>query len=242
MTIPTNTAENLILALDALEISEVFSIVEKLPKLRWVKVGLELFLKGGPQIVVDLRKLGLRVFLDLKFHDIPETMKRACFQAASTGAELISVHAAAGKKALLESQKAAVEGALAEGFVPPKLLAVTVLTSWSKEAFAQQLLINQPIEMRVKLLASLAHDAGLGGCICSPLEVNGLRNSYPKPFELVTPGIRSIRGQTDDQERVMTPSSAIKAGASKIVIGRPITQANDPIKMFDIFYEDLAKL
>ncbi len=238
-TTPSN--EKLILALDGLEIHEVFALVEKLPELRWVKVGLELFLIAGPGIVSDLRQRGLRVFLDMKFHDIPVTMKSACFHAARTGAELITVHAVAGKNSLLEAQSAVIDGASKEGFLPPTLLAVTVLTSWSQKNFSEELEINQPIATRVEKLSALAYQVGIGGCVCSPLEVSRLRNLYPEPFQLVTPGIRIMNDDFNDQKRVMTPSGAIASGASKIVVGRPITQAEEPRKMFDIYCEDLAR-
>jgi len=228
-----NSAEKLILALDGMDKSEVFHLVEKLPNLHWVKVGLELFVKAGPEVVFELRESGLRVFLDLKFHDIPVTMAGACREAARTGAELITVHACAGLNALKEANVAAAQGALEVGCSAPTLLAVTVLTSWDSKNFARELGIDQSLEQRVDSLAQLAADSGIGGCVCSPLEVKSLRKLFPEPFYLVTPGIRDKGLNYLDQKRVMTPSEALNSGATKLVIGRPITKAIDPIVAFE---------
>ncbi len=233
-------ADKLIVALDGMEKSEVFELTNKLQKLRWVKVGLELFVSAGPEVIFDLRERGLRVFLDLKFHDIPVTMAGACRQAAKTGAELITVHACAGVNALKEANAAAANGAALEGLCAPTLLAVTVLTSWEAKRFASELFIDQPLEKRVQFLAQLAADAGLGGSVCSPLEVEALRKLFPPPFDLLTPGIRTKGLDFGDQARVMSASRALKAGATRLVIGRPITQANDPIGAFESICRELS--
>ncbi len=225
-------AEKIILALDGMDKDQAVSFCSKIPELCWVKVGLELFLSGGPVLVNELRDRGLRVFLDLKFHDIPATMSNACRRAASTGAELITVHACAGIKALQDSKLAADQGASSAGFAFPRLLAVTVLTSWDACRLQSELDISESIELRVHRLAQLAVKAGLGGCVCSPLEVRGLRKQYSLPFELVTPGIRPVGTKADDQSRVRSPSKAMQDGASLLVIGRPITLSNDPRNVF----------
>ncbi|MFM7436929.1 MAG: orotidine-5'-phosphate decarboxylase, partial [Vulcanococcus sp.] len=160
-------AERLIVALDGMGAEQALVLAAGLPQLRWVKVGLELFVAAGPPVVQRLRQQGLRVFLDLKFHDIPATMAGACRSAASLGAELITVHACAGAEALAAAQAAAVEGAAAAGLPAPTLLAVTVLTSWEQRRFAQQLAIAEPLEHYVPRLAQLAAQAGIGGCVCS---------------------------------------------------------------------------
>lgn len=211
---------------------QALAFVGAVPELRWVKVGLELFVAAGPDVVQRLRQRGLRVFLDLKFHDIPATMAGACRSAAVLGAELITVHAAAGSQALEAAQAAAEEAAAGCGLPAPTLLAVTVLTSWEARRFAQELAIQEPLEAYVPKLAQLAAAAGLGGCVCSPLEVAGLRAAHPHPFALVTPGIRPAGAASGDQQRVMTPAMAIAAGASQLVIGRPITTAADPAGAF----------
>ena len=203
-----------------------------LPGLRRVKVGLELFMSGGSAVVEQLRHQGLAVFLDLKFHDIPATMAAACREAASFGADLITVHAAAGIEALAAAQQGAEEGAAAAGLQTPSLLAVTVLTSWDPLCFADQLAISEPIDRYVHRLAQLANAAGIAGCVCSPLEVASLRAAHPQPFALVTPGIRPHGSDCNDQKRVLTPGQALAAGASQLVIGRPITTAADPAAVF----------
>ncbi|MFM8544713.1 MAG: orotidine-5'-phosphate decarboxylase [Vulcanococcus sp.] len=225
-------AERLIVALDGMGAEQALALAAALPQLRWVKVGLELFVAAGPPVVQRLRQQGLRVFLDLKFHDIPATMAGACRSAASLGAELITVHACAGAEALAAAQAAAVEGAAAAGLPAPTLLAVTVLTSWEQRRFAQQLAIAEPLEHYVPRLAQLAAQAGIGGCVCSPLEVEQLRRAHPQPFQLVTPGIRPAGAPLGDQQRVLTPAQALAAGASQLVIGRPITAAPDPAAAF----------
>lgn len=205
-----------------------------IPALRRVKVGLELFTAAGPEVVRRLRELGLRVFLDLKFHDIPATMAGACRSAARSGAELITVHASAGREALQAAQAAAVQGAAEVGLgEPPTLLAVTVLTSWDPARFETELGQSESLAAHARRLADLAAAAGLGGAICSPLEVAALRASHPQPFVLVTPGIRPGGGELGDQRRVMTPAAAMAAGASALVIGRPIREAKDPAAAFE---------
>ena len=235
-----NPSEKIIVALDGMNESEALSLIAKIPDLSWVKVGLELFVSSGPEFLNLLHNEGKNVFLDLKFHDIPMTMANACRQAARTGAKLITVHACAGREALFEANKAAIEGAGDLNFPPPTLLAVTVLTSWTAEKFAEDLCINQPLDQRVEVMANLASVCGIGGCICSPLEVQKLRQCYPHPFQLITPGIRSKGSELDDQARVMSASEAMKAGASKLVIGRPITRSENPSEAFQYFCNELA--
>ena len=219
---------------------QALALAAALPELRWVKVGLELFTAGGPAIVQRLRDQGKRVFLDLKFHDIPATMAGACRSAARLGAELITVHACAGSEALEAAQAAAQESAAAAGLPAPTLLAVTVLTSWEPARFAAELAIDQPVADYVPRLAQLAADAGIGGCVCSPLEVAALRAAHPEPFALVTPGIRPAGAARGDQQRVLTPALAIAAGSSQLVIGRPITAAPDPAAAFAACCAELA--
>ena len=211
---------------------QALALSQQVDGLRWVKVGLELFVQAGPDVVAQLRDQGLRVFLDLKFHDIPATMAGACRRAAALGAELITVHACAGGEALQAAQAAAVEGAQRSGQPIPTLLAVTVLTSWEEQRLQRELAISQGIGERVPALAQLSASAGIGGCVCSPLEAAALRAQHPEPFALVTPGIRPKGADVGDQARVMTPPDAIAAGASQLVIGRPITKAEDPSAVF----------
>ena len=211
---------------------QAMAFASAVPELRWVKVGLELFVAGGPEVVQQLRDQGKRVFLDLKFHDIPATMAGACRSAARLGAELITVHASAGSVALGAAQAAALESAAAVGLPAPTLLAVTVLTSWEQARFASELAIEEPLSAYVPRLAQLAAAAGIGGCVCSPLEVAALRAAHQEPFALVTPGIRPAGAALGDQQRVLTPAQAVAAGASQLVVGRPITAAPDPVAAF----------
>lgn len=233
-------ADRIIVALDGMAPEQALAFVRAVPDLRWVKVGLELFVAGGPDVVRQLRNQGQRVFLDLKFHDIPATMAGACRSAARLGAELITVHACAGREALTAAQGAAQESAAAAGLPAPTLLAVTVLTSWDPARFASELAIAEPVPAYVPRLAQLAASAGIGGCVCSPLEVEALRAAHPDPFALVTPGIRPAGAAHGDQQRVLTPAQAIAAGSSQLVIGRPITAAPDPAAAFAACWAELS--
>jgi len=233
-------AERIIVALDGMAPDQALAFSRRVEGLRWVKVGLELFVQAGPEVVAQLREQGLRVFLDLKFHDIPATMAGACRRAAGLGAELITVHACAGREALQAAQTAAAEGAQAAGLATPTLLAVTVLTSWEEQRLQRELAIRQDIAERVPALAALAAGAGVGGCVCSPLEAASLRAQHPEPFALVTPGIRPSGSAVGDQARVLGPAEAIAAGASQLVIGRPITKAEDPSAAFAACCAELA--
>ena len=235
-----SAADRIIVALDGMTPEAALSFAVTVPELRWVKVGLELFVAGGPQVVQQLRDQGKRVFLDLKFHDIPATMAGACRTAARLGAELITLHACAGAEALRAAQEAAADSAAAAGLPAPTLLAVTVLTSWDPARFAAELAIDEPVASYVPRLAALAASAGIGGCVCSPLEVAALRAAHPEPFALVTPGIRPVGAARGDQQRVMTPAESIRAGSSHLVIGRPITGAADPAEAFAACCADLV--
>ena len=230
-----NPSEKIIIALDGMDKKNVLNLIEKIPEITWVKVGLELFVSEGPEVLSILRDKGKKIFLDLKFHDIPTTVARACYVASQTGAEFISLHTCAGIKALKMANEAAHEGAAKVNLRSPKLLGITVLTSWTRESFASDLLINESIDKRVMHLAEIASKSGLGGCVCSPKEVQSLRKVYPETFELVTPGIRPLGSDINDQSRISDASEAIKMGASKLVIGRAITQSNDPVQMFKSF-------
>ena len=225
-------ADRIIVALDGMAPEQALAFSKQVDGLHWVKVGLELFVQAGPQVVAQLREQGLRVFLDLKFHDIPATMAGACRRAAALGAELITVHACAGSEALKVAQAAAVDGAVGAGLPAPTLLAVTVLTSWDEQRLQRELAMSKGIAERVPALARLSATAGIGGCVCSPLEAAALRAQHPEPFALVTPGIRPKGSAVGDQVRVMGPSEAIAAGASQLVIGRPITKSDNPSAAF----------
>ena len=234
-----NPREKIIIALDGMDKNNVFNLLEKIPEVVWVKVGLELFVSEGPDILSVLKDKGKKIFLDLKFHDIPTTVARACFSASQTGVEFISVHTCSGSKALEMANEAAQAGAAKVNLKPPKLLGITILTSWTPEDFVDDLLIDQSIDQRVRHLARIASNSGLGGCVCSPREVQFLREIYPEDFELVTPGIRSLGSENNDQSRVSDASESLKMGASKLVIGRAITQSKDPAYIFKSFCDQV---
>lgn len=223
--------EKIILAIDGLDIHEMKILLEKCPNIKWVKVGLELFIREGPSVIGLLKEMNKKIFLDLKFHDIPNTMSAACYQISKLGVDIISVHAAAGIKALKVSKKATLEGASKVNIKPPSVVGITVLTSFSIEDFQNDLERKNSIQEEVLRLAKLSFDAGLDGCVCSPWEANFVRSLYKNNFELITPGIRVSIENKDDQNRIMTPSEAIKNGASKLVIGRSISKAKDPSKV-----------
>tara|TARA_A100001035_G_scaffold274231_1_gene265903 strand:- start:2584 stop:3303 length:720 start_codon:yes stop_codon:yes gene_type:complete len=222
--------EKIILAIDGLDTHEMKILLEKCPNIKWVKVGLELFTREGPNVIGILKEMNKKIFLDLKFHDIPNTMSAACYQVSKLGVDIISIHAAAGIKALKVSKEATLEGASKVNVKPPSVVGITVLTSFSIEDFKNDLDRKNSIQEEVLRLAKLSFDAGLDGCVCSPWEANFVRSFYKNNFELITPGIRVSIENKDDQNRIMTPSEAIKNGASKLVIGRSISKAKDPSK------------
>ena len=203
------------------------------------KVGLEAFVACGPSLVRDLRALGYSVFLDLKFHDIPNTVAGASASAARLGVSLFTVHALGGGPMIARAVEASREATPA-GEVPPIVLAVTILTSHD-DAGLTKIGIDGPAAQAVPRLAALARDAGAGGIVCSPLEAAAARVAFPKGM-LVVPGIRGAAHGTpanDDQARVATPSAAVRSGADAIVVGRPITQADDPAAAAAAIADDL---
>lgn len=215
----------IIVALDYANAKDALSLVNQLdPTLCKLKVGKELFTTTGPQLIEQLVAKDFKVFLDLKFHDIPNTVAKACKAASNLGIWMLNVHASGGSNMM----KAALEGVNNSQY-KPFLIAVTVLTSMSQENL-DELGINNSIESQVLKLASLTQDAGLQGVVCSAMEAEQLRKITSNDFLLVTPGIRPATASLDDQSRVMTPSKALSMGANYLVIGRPITQAKDPIQ------------
>jgi orotidine-5'-phosphate decarboxylase len=188
-----------------------------------VKVGKELFTRGGPAMVEALHNQGFELFLDLKFHDIPNTVARACTAAADLGVWMVNVHASTGRRAMTQAAEA-----LAQFAQRPLLTAVTVLTSFSQQELSE-VSPGEVLVERVSRLANLAKDCGLDGVVCSPHEAADLSQSLGSDFALVTPGVRPEGSAAGDQTRIMTPAQAIKAGSTYLVIGRPITQAPDPV-------------
>ena len=214
----------IIVALDYPEAKLALELVSRLqPALCRLKIGMELFTAAGPQVVEQCMKRGFEVFLDLKFHDIPNTTAQACKAAASLGVWMVNVHALGGMKMM----EAAYE-AVASSSRPPKLIAVTVLTSMGQEDLAS-IGISEPPSTMVLRLAIQAQQCGLDGVVCSAHETGILREQIGQNFCLVTPGIRPAEGSSDDQVRIMTPRDAMRNGSNYLVIGRPITKAADPL-------------
>jgi len=219
----TPGAERLCLALDFSSPSEVAEAATRFaPRVGWLKVGLEAFVSGGPALVREVVATGSRVFLDLKFHDIPNTVGRAVASAARTGAALINVHALGGR-AMLSAARAAVEGVDPR----PRLVAVTLLTSIDARALADLPVAGHP-EGIARRLALLTRDCGLDGVVCSPEDVAGVRAACGPGFLTVVPGIRPAGSAAGDQRRIASPASAIASGADILVVGRPVTEAADP--------------
>ena len=216
-------SSRLIIALDFATAEQALAFVKDLqPSQCKLKVGFELFVAAGPELVRDLVARGFAVFLDLKFHDIPNTVASACKAAAQLGVWMLNVHASGGS-----TMMQAAQAALADLPNPPKLIAVTVLTSMDKAQLASTGIQVEP-EAQVQYLAKLAQSSGLDGVVCSAQEAALLRAQLGEDFLLVTPGIRPEGSEKGDQSRVMTPKQAKQAGVSYIVVGRPITQAPDP--------------
>lgn len=193
------------------------------------KIGSKLFTAAGPDLIRKIVDLGAKVFLDLKFHDIPDIVAAASAEAARLEVFLFTVHAAGGRKMMSQAVEAASEAAARRGQRRPLIVGVTVLTS-ADSGLLQEIGVAQPLEDHVASLSKLCASAGLDGVVASPHEVSLIRATVDRSdFLVVTPGIRPAAGSTDDQRRVMTPAQAIKAGASYLVVGRPITGAPDPV-------------
>lgn len=226
----------IIVALDYPQAAPALALSHRLePALCRLKVGKELFTAAGPQLVEQLQQRGFDVFLDLKFHDIPNTTAQACKAAASLGAWMVNVHALGGKRMM-----DAARDALANVEHRPKLIAVTILTSMAQEDL-HGIGINASPSQMVPLLAGLANDCGLDGVVCSAQEAFVLRQQLGRDFCLVTPGIRPANAAADDQARIMTPRAALEAGSSYLVIGRPITQAPDPLFALQEIIRDIGE-
>lgn len=218
------TDPKIIVALDYPDAASARQMIAKLdPTLCRLKVGKELFTAEGPAFVGSLVDQGYGVFLDLKFHDIPNTTAKACEAAARLGVWMLNVHASGGR-AMMQAAREAVGKAAR----PPLLIAVTVLTSMD-EPTLHEVGVDGKLEEQVLRLARLTQTCGLDGVVCSAQEAPVLRNALGKEFRLVTPGIRPADSSKDDQSRIVTPADAIRRGSSYLVIGRPITQASDPI-------------
>jgi orotidine-5'-phosphate decarboxylase len=229
-------ASQVIVALDYADAEQMFAFVDQLsPEQCRLKIGKELFTRAGPEVVRQLVERGFDVFLDLKFHDIPNTVARACTAASELGVWMMNVHAMGGA-AMMRAAREALRGDDA-----PLLIAVTVLTSSGQQEMDALGIKLSPAEMVLKL-AVMAHDAGFDGVVSSAQEASLIKRSTAGSFLTVTPGIRPRGSDMQDQKRIMTPVDAVMQGADYLVIGRPVTQAEDPCKVLRTINSELAAL
>lgn len=222
---------DVIIACDFNSAEETFSFLDKFSALEqkpFVKIGMELYYAEGPAIVHELKSRGHKIFLDLKLHDIPTTVKKSMSVLSKLDVDMTNVHAA-GTTRMME---AAIEGLTREDGTRPILIAVTQLTSTDQEIMEKDLLINEPIDKVVMHYANNAKISGLDGVVCSPLEAKKVHDTCGKDFITVTPGVRFADGDVGDQKRVMTPAQAKEIGSDYIVVGRPITKAEDPVAAY----------
>ena len=223
-------AKDVIIACDFAGAEETFAFLAKFGERRpFVKIGMELFYAAGPEIVRGLKARGHGVFLDLKLHDIPNTVKKSMAVLRDLGADIVNLHAA-GTEAMM---RAALEGLTRPDGTRPLLIAVTQLTSTDEETMRRELLIDRPLDEVVLHYARSAREAGLDGVVCSPLEAGKVHGACGDAFLTVTPGVRFADGDAGDQKRVTTPARAKELGSDYIVVGRPITQAADPVAAYE---------
>ena len=222
--------KDVIIACDFNSAAETFSFLDQFTGRKpFVKIGMELYYAEGPQIVREIKARGHKIFLDLKLHDIPNTVKKAMAVLSGLDVDITNLHAS-GTSAMM---KAAVEGLTRPDGSRPLLIAVTQLTSTDQESMEKDLLIREPIDQVVMHYAQTAKNSGLDGVVCSPLEAGKVHELCGKDFLTVTPGVRFADGDIGDQKRVMTPAEAKKIGSDYIVVGRPITQAADPVAAYE---------
>ena len=222
--------KDVIIACDFASKEQVFNFLDKFTGRKpFVKIGMELFYAEGPEIVRETKARGHKIFLDLKLHDIPNTVKKSMAVLSRLDVDMTNLHAAG----TISMMEAALEGLTRPDGTRPLLIAVTQLTSTDQERMENDLLIKEPIDKVVMHYASNAAKAGLDGVVCSPLEAEKVHNTCGKDFVTVTPGVRFADGDIGDQKRVMTPAEAKKIGSDYIVVGRPITAAEDPVAAYE---------
>lgn len=233
--------DRVIVALDC-DAWEAIALADKLAdKATWLKIGMTLYYAEGPAIVKMFKRRGFKVFLDLKFHDIPHQVEGAARSAAASGADMITMHTVGGRAMMEAAQRGGEAGAAEYGGEVPATLGITVLTSMSPEALAETGVVR-PLPEQVAALAQQAKMAGISGVVASPQEAATLREILGPEAYIVTPGVRPAGSDLGDQSRVATPRAAFEAGASHIVIGRPITEAADPVAAFEAIAAELEGL
>ena len=222
--------KDVIIACDFDSAEKTFAFLDKFTGRKpFVKIGMELYYAEGPEIVREIKRRGHKIFLDLKLHDIPNTVKKAMAVLSRLDVDMTNLHAAGTKRMM----KDAIEGLTRPDGTRPLLIAVTQLTSTDQESMENDLLIKEPIDQVVMHYASCAKEAGLDGVVCSPLEAGKVHDRCGSDFVTVTPGVRFADGDIGDQKRVMTPAEAKKIGSDYIVVGRPITAAEDPVAAYE---------
>jgi orotidine-5'-phosphate decarboxylase len=227
--------DKLIIALDVSNSEKALGIVDMLgDDVRTYKVGFELFVATGPSVVEKLHARGKRVFLDLKFHDIPNTVSKAATVAARMGVYMFNLHASGGLQMMQRTRDRVADICAKENLARPKIIAVTVLTSLSNETLKGELSLPHGVKTHVKHLALLSHKAGLDGVVASPQEISIIKNACGSQFFVVTPGIRPSWTPPDDQQRTATPQQALKEGADFIVMGRGVLQQDDPVRALEL--------
>ncbi|WP_294776158.1 orotidine-5'-phosphate decarboxylase [uncultured Eubacterium sp.] len=221
--------KDVIIACDFASAKDTFEFLDKFTEEKpFVKIGMELFYAEGPEIVREIKRRGHKIFLDLKLHDIPNTVKKSMAVLSKLDVDMTNLHAAG----TIDMMKAALEGLTREDGTRPILIAVTQLTSTSEERMQNELLINASINDTIVKYAQNAKEAGLDGVVCSPLEAGMVKDACSSDFITVTPGVRFADGEVGDQVRVTTPEKAKEIGSDYIVVGRPITQADDPVAAY----------
>ena len=222
--------KDVIIACDFDSAEKTFAFLDKFTGRKpFVKIGMELYYAEGPEIVREIKRRGHKIFLDLKLHDIPNTVKKAMAVLSRLDVDMTNLHAAGTKRMM----KDAIEGLTRPDGTRPLLIAVTQLTSTDQESMENDLLIKEPIDQVVMHYASCAKEAGLDGVVCSPLEAGKVHDRCGSDFVTVTPGVRFADGDIGDQKRVMTPVEAKRIGSDYIVVGRPITAAEDPVAAYE---------
>ena len=222
--------KDVIIACDFASAKQTFEFLDKFTGRKpFVKIGMELFYAEGPSIVREIKARGHKIFLDLKLHDIPNTVKKSMAVLRNLDVDMTNLHAAGTKRMM----SAAIEGLTREDGTRPLLIAVTQLTSTDEQSMREDLLIEKPIDEVVMHYAKNAKDSGLDGVVCSPLEAGKVHGLCGKDFVTVTPGVRFADGEVGDQKRVMTPAQAKEIGSDYIVVGRPITAADDPVEAYN---------
>jgi orotidine-5'-phosphate decarboxylase len=238
MTRPSHPAARIIIALDVENRDQALALVRELPAAQVFKVGLELFTAEGPQLLREIKALGKDVFLDLKLHDIPNTVAEAARIGVRHGAYMMTIHASGGEEMMAKAAEVARTEADKRGVAKPLLLGVTILTSLKNESLASIGMVADT-GAQVLRLAALARKAGLDGVVCSAQEIEIVRRETGPGFLIVTPGIRPAWAAAQDQKRIMTPAEAIAKGSDYLVVGRPVTQAASPREAFQKIVDEL---